>query len=90
MRAVSAKEFHDRASQLIRSKEALIVTRHGKDVIGIYYPVQSRELPKEAEWDMCKALATQFGKFLKHRGVKEEDVLEQVEKWRGEAYQNRR
>ena len=49
MRAVSAKEFHDKASQLIRSKEAFIVVRHGKDVLVIYYPMQSSELPQEAE-----------------------------------------
>ena len=90
MRAISAKEFHDKASQWIRSREALVVTRHGKDVLGIYYPLRSPELPKEAEWDMCKALATQFGKFLKHKGIKEEDVLERVDKWRDEAYKNRR
>jgi hypothetical protein len=91
MKVVSAREFHDHTSQLIgKSKEALIITRHGKDVLGIYYPRTSRELPDQAEWDMCKALAMQFGAHLKKKGVSEEKILAQVEKWRHENKSNRR
>ena len=90
MKAISAKEFHDRSSHWIRSNEALVVTRHGKDVLGIYYPLKSPEMPREAEWDMCKALAAQFGKQLKRRGISEEDILDRVEEWRDETKTTRR
>jgi hypothetical protein len=84
MRIVSAKQFHDQPSRLMHSKESLVITRHGKEVIGVFLPLQSAEFPEELEWKMCKALALQFGKHLKHRGIHEEEVLKQVQNWRNE------
>lgn len=58
----------DRSCHWIRSNEALVVTRYGKDVLGIYYPLKSPEIPREAgradDERMAKHLPLWFWRIL--------------------------
>ena len=42
MKSVGIREFRDKASQYLSSKEALAVKRHGK-LVGFYIPVEESE-----------------------------------------------
>jgi antitoxin (DNA-binding transcriptional repressor) of toxin-antitoxin stability system len=42
MKSVGIREFRDKASQYLASKEAVAVKRHGK-IVGFYIPVEQSE-----------------------------------------------
>lgn len=81
MKLMTVKEFRDKATKALKSKEPLIIMRRG-EVAGIFFPVPLQTVPFEFKKDLFLALTDSIKKRLKAEGVKEEEVLEDFEKFR--------
>lgn len=82
MRAITVQEFHDHVTQWLRGKEPVVVTRYGKEPLGVYYPASVKDMPKEIRWAIFEALTGQIRAELKRKGVMEADVLRDFTEWR--------
>ena len=82
MRAITVQEFHDHVTKWLRGKEAVVVTRYGKEPLGVYYPASAKDAPKEMRWAIFEALTDQVGDEMKRKGLAEGDILKDFEEWR--------
>ena len=82
MRITTVKEFRDQATQLLRGGEPLLITRRGK-VAGLYLPLEEAErLPFELRKELQQALARSVRQALEAKGLGEEEILEDFERFR--------
>jgi len=82
MRTVSVQEFHDHVTRWLKGKEPLLVTRYGKEPLGIYYPAGTKNAPREIRWAIYEAITQEIGEHLRRKGVAEEDLVKDFEEWR--------
>ena len=85
MKLLSVKEFRDSATKALRSKEPLIIMRRG-EVAGIFFPIPLESIPFEFKKDIFVMLTESIKKKLQTQGVREEEILEDFEKHRIEAF----
>ncbi|MBM4145087.1 MAG: hypothetical protein FJ240_02260 [Nitrospira sp.] len=81
MKLLSVKEFRDSATKALKSKEPLIIMRRG-EVAGIFFPTPLESVPFELKKDIFISLTDSIKKKLQTHGVKEEEVLEDFERYR--------
>jgi len=82
MRIATVKEFRDKASTMFRSHEPLLITRRGK-VAGLYLPLDEvDQFPFDLRKDLQQALASSVRQGLEERGLNEEEILEDFERFR--------
>ena len=81
MKLMSVKEFRDSATKALKSKEPLIIMRRG-EVAGIFFPTPLESVPFELKKDLFVSLTESIKKKLKAQGVKEEEILEDFEKYK--------
>lgn len=81
MKLMTVKEFRDKATKALKSKEPLIIMRRG-EVAGIFFPVPLETVPFEFKKDLFLTLTDSIRKRLESKGIKEEEVLEDFEKYR--------
>ena len=82
MRTVSVQEFHDHVTKWLKGKEPLLVTRYGKEPLGIYYPAGTKDAPREIRWAIYEAITKEVGEHLRRKGLAEEDLVKDFEEWR--------
>lgn len=75
MKIVTVRDFRDRASEMFRSEDVILVTRDGAPA-GFFLPWDSPELPVEIRREVFLRLSEQVGAQLEERGVSEREVLE--------------
>jgi antitoxin (DNA-binding transcriptional repressor) of toxin-antitoxin stability system len=82
MRVAPVKEFKAHATQYLRGKEPVLITRRGK-LVGFFVPVED---PASLPWDLrrklLQALTEQLRKHAEERGLTEEEVLARFEAYR--------
>lgn len=81
MKLMTVKEFRDKATKALKSKEPLIIMRRG-EIAGIFFPVPLTAIPFEFKKDLFLILTDSIKKRLEVKGVKEEEILEDFEKFR--------
>jgi hypothetical protein len=81
MKLMSVKEFRDSATKALKSKEPLIIMRRG-EVAGIFFPTPLESVPFEFKKDLFVSLTESIKKKLQAQGAKEEEILEDFEKYR--------
>lgn len=74
MKIVTVREFRDRATEMLRSEDVILITRDGLPA-GFFLPWDARELPSDAERQLFLHLSEQIGSQLKAQGVSEEEVV---------------
>lgn len=74
MRVVSVRDFRDRASEMFRSDDVILVTRDGAPA-GFFLPWDTPELPLEVRREVFLRLSEQIGAELDAKGVSEQEVL---------------
>ena len=89
MRISSVREFRDGATGLLRSKDPVLVTRRGR-LAGVFFPCPQATLPLEMKRELFGMLSQVIGRQIKRRGLSEEDVLADFERWRNERRATRR
>jgi len=89
MRVSTVREFRDQATGLLRSKDPILVTRRGR-VAGVFFPCPGQSIPLELKREMFGILSGAVARQVKKRGLTEEAVLAEFERWRKERRENRR
>ena len=74
MRVVTVRDFRDRASEMFRSDDVILVTRDGRPA-GFFLPWDAPELPEEVRRDIFLRLTQEIAAQREARGVTEEEVL---------------
>ncbi len=74
MRVVTVRDFRDRASEMFRSDDIILVTRDGRPA-GFFLPWDAPELPADVRREMFLRLTEQIAAQRAARGVTEEEVL---------------
>jgi hypothetical protein len=75
MKVVTVRDFRDRASEMFRSDDVILVTRDGVPA-GFFLPWDSPEVPVEVRRAVFLRLSEQIGAQLDAQGVSEQEVLE--------------
>ncbi len=74
MRVVTVRDFRDRASEMFRSEDVILVTREGRPA-GFFLPWQAPDLPADVRREVFLRLTEQIAAQREGRGVSEEEVL---------------
>jgi hypothetical protein len=75
MKVVTVRDFRDRASEMFRSDDVILVTRDGAPA-GFYLPWDTPELPVEVRREVFLRLSEQIGAQLESGGASEQEVLD--------------
>lgn len=81
MRISTVREFRDRATGLLKSRDPILVTRRGK-LAGIFLPWRENTLPVDLRRDLYSMLSSEISRQLKKKRTAEREVLHDFEKWR--------
>jgi len=74
VKVVTLRDFRDRATEMMRSHEVLLVTRDGKPA-GFFLPWDRPDLPDDVRKGIYAELSDRARRELDKKGVKEEQVL---------------
>lgn len=74
MRVVTVRDFRDRASEMFRSDDVILVTRDGRPA-GFFLPWDAPDLPPDVRREVFLHLTGEIAAQREARGVSEEDVL---------------
>jgi hypothetical protein len=75
MKVVTVRDFRDKASEMFRSSDVILVTRDGAPA-GFFLPWDSPDLPVEVRREVFLRLSEQIGAGLAAHGVSEQEVLD--------------
>lgn len=81
MKISTVREFRDKATGLLRSKDPILVTRRGR-LAGVFFPLQQSFLPVELKDALFAMLTSEIARQVKRRGGSEEAILADFERWR--------
>ena len=81
MKVSTVREFRDNATGLLRSKDPILVTRRGR-LAGIFFPSPEGSFPLELKREMFSLLSSEIARQIKKRGMAEEQILSDFERWR--------
>jgi hypothetical protein len=81
MRISTVREFRDKATGLLRSRDPILVTRRGR-LAGVFFPRPEATLPIEFKRELFASLSAEVARQIKRRGLTEKDVLEGFAAWR--------
>jgi hypothetical protein len=74
MRVVTLRDFRDRATEMMRSNEVVLVTRDGKPA-GFFLPWDRPDLPDDIRKGIYAELSDRARRELEEKGVHEKEVL---------------
>jgi hypothetical protein len=89
MRISTVREFRDKASGLLRSRDPILVTRRGR-LAGVFFPQPEASLPIELKRELFATLSAEVARQIKRRGLTEKAVLGDFASWRKERRATRR
>ena len=82
MKVASVREFRNQATRLMKERELVFVTRHGK-VTSILLPLRApAAIPVELRRELLEQLGKAIGWHLKAKGVTERRVLRDFESFK--------
>lgn len=81
MKISTVREFRDKATGLLRSKDPILVTRRGR-LAGVFLPWRDATLPFELKRELFTLLSSEIARQIKRRGLKEEEIEEDFAAWR--------
>lgn len=75
MRITGARQLRQNLAEMLRSREPVLVTRHGR-LSGVYLPLDDPEhLPNDLRRELTRVLAEHLSATLDMQGVDGDDVL---------------
>jgi len=89
MRITTVREFRDKATGFLRSKDLILVTRRGR-LAGVFFPQPVATLPLELKRELFAMLSSEVARQLKRRGLTENEILSDFKSWRGSRRETRR
>ena len=90
MRVAGVREFRNRVPELLKQKELVFVTRHGK-LTSLLVPLDEPEsIPVELRRELLERIGKAISAHLERSGVTEKKVLRDFKVWRDSRRKNRR
>ena len=89
MRISTVREFRDKATMLLKSKDPVLVTRRGR-LAGVFVPSPDGSLPAEFKRELFEVLSSQIRRDLEAQGTREADVLKDFADFRKQRGETRR
>jgi len=89
MRVSTVREFRDKATGFLKSKEPVLITRRGR-MAGVFFPSPEGVLPIDLKRELFTLLTTEIARQIKKAGVTEEEILADFDQWRKTRRENRR
>ena len=89
MRISTVREFRDRATVMLRSRDPILVTRRGR-LAGIFFPRPEATLPLELKRELYAMLSSEVARQLKKRWLMEQELLTDFGAWRKRRREARR
>lgn len=74
MKVVTLRDFRDRATEMMRSRDILLVTRDGKPA-GFFLPWDRPDLPDDIRKGIYAELSQRARRHLDKKDVTEEEIL---------------
>ena len=81
MKISSARDFRNRATGLLRSKDPVLVTRRGR-LAGVFFPTPEATLPIELKRELFPLLSAEIRRQLRRRHLSEREVDADFGSWR--------
>jgi hypothetical protein len=81
MKISTVREFRDKATTLLRSKDPILVTRRGR-LAGVFFPWPEASLPLELKRELFSVLGAEMRRQVRTRALSEGQVVEDFESWR--------
>jgi hypothetical protein len=78
MKITTVREFRDKATQMFRSEEPILVLRRG-EIAGLYFPYPHKTLPVELKRQLFEEITRSIAERLAKVGIKEEEILDDFE-----------
>jgi len=85
----SIREFRDKATVLLKSRDPILVTRRGR-LAGVFFPWPEVTLPLELKREMFSVLSEEVRRQVKKRGLSEDEIISDFELWRKKRRETRR
>jgi len=82
MKVVTVRDFRDRASEMFRSDDVILVTREGRPA-GFFLPWTESRLSDDVRRELFLRLSDEIAAQRKRRDVSEQDVLDDFAAARG-------
>ena len=89
MRITTVREFRDRATGLLRSKDPILVTRRGK-LAGVFLPLKDSSLSMDLRRERFSILSSEIARQLHKVKNTEREVLSDFATWRKNRRETRR
>jgi hypothetical protein len=89
MKITTVREFRDKATGMLRSRDPILVTRRGR-LAGVFFPLQKDFLPGELKRELFAMLTSEVARQIKRRRISEKEVLQDFEGWRKGRRETRR
>lgn len=91
MKISTVREFRDKATGYLRSKDPILVTRRGR-LAGVFFPRPEASLPIEFKRELFAVLTTEVARQVRKRKLKEEEeeIVADFESWRKRKRETRR
>lgn len=89
MRVSTVREFRDRATALLKSKEPVLITRRGR-MAGIFFPSPEETLTLDLKRQLFDQLSAEIARRLSKDGGTEEEILSDFAAWRETRRETRR
>ena len=82
MKITDVKDFRNKATTYLKSDEPTLVVRHGK-VAGLLLPLENTdEIPSDLRKELLEKLGDYLNKSLEIKNVPEEEILDDLKKFR--------
>ncbi len=81
MKISTVRDFRENATDLIRSKDPILVTRRGR-LAGIFFPWPEGTMPIELKREVFPILSEQVRRQVTKAGLSEDEILADFESWR--------
>jgi hypothetical protein len=81
MKISSVREFRDNATGLLRSKDPILVTRHGR-LAGVFFPRPEASFPLELKRELFTVLSSEIARQVRRKGLREREIVANFSAWR--------
>jgi hypothetical protein len=74
LKIVTVRDFRDRATEMFRSEDVILITRNGTPA-GFFVPWSTSDLPIDVRRDLFGAISDAIRNEREERGISEEEIL---------------
>ena len=89
MRVSTVREFRDKATVWLKSKEPVLITRRGR-MAGLFFPSPEGMLSIDLKRELFDRLSTEIARQLRLTSSKEAEIQADFEAWRKTRRETRR